>query len=912
MLKMHTNHSPDGVVKYLKNSLSKDDYYFDGKAIPGRFLGNLRAALDLPSQVSKKTFSKLVHNINPNSGDTLTARRVQGARSSYEVTMSAPKSFSMILMLSNEKTKWEMLNAHRYAVSNAMERVEHDAGVQARKEGRKTYQQTGKILWSRFDHFTSRPVLEKSDEGGRYISDMNVHSHCIIKNVSEHNGKYYALDTSVIFRNAPFYEAIYHSTLSKRLTEMGFEIERTPDRWEIKSKGITRRTLLKFSNRMRQILRLSKQLGVTTAKGRSRVAAVSRSRKSQLSQNLILRAHWDARLTMKERLGIKTARKNNEVLSALSITPEQAVNKALGKMLERTSTAHIERVYAEALKLSYGKYTLSDIKKAFAGRDDILWGKRNNLKYCTTKEVVQLEKTLVSRCVSGKNSMVPINPEYQLEHDFLNDGQKAAVKTLTTSQDQYQVLTGSAGTGKTLLLLELQSAVRNAGKNFYPLSPTSISSRDVMRKEGLENADTLASFLKNPKPLHRGDVVLLDETGLTGTKSLEKLTRLVNEQHARLIMSGDPFQHKSPEFGSPLRQILDHAGLKVARVKEILRQKNNPQYKKAVKQLAEGKGAQGFALLEKMGAVHEISELEERNRVIAEKFVNITGKGLSSLIVSPTHQEARAINEAVRSEMKFHDRIEKEGKTVRVFKQRSLTTAERQDFARYELGDSVQFFQHDKSGAKAGQVYKVINAKGKKGLRLKDEKTGKKITVPFDASEKFQVFRQETMEVCKGDHIKITQNGRAVNGGRVYNGQVYQVNELDQKGRIVLSKGKVIPIDYGHITHAYVSTSHAAQGRTIDHVIVAQSEVSYPASNTKQFYVSTSRGRYGIDIYTDSKEDLLKRIRQSGKALHGMDIYKLHQARVKRMRQLRHLETFKHIEYGQARNKNIGKELSRF
>ena len=63
-----------------------------------------------------------------------------------------------------------------------------------------------------------------------------------------------------------------------------------------------------------------------------------------------------------------------------------------------------------------------------------------------------------------------------------------------------------------------------------------------------------------------------------------------------------------------------------------------------------------------------------------------------------------------------------------------------------------------------------------------------------------------------------------------------------------------------HIDYGYASTSHSSQGATVDRVIVNIDTMrSADLVNRKQFYVSISRARHRISVYTDDKE----RLRQS-------------------------------------------------
>lgn len=59
---------------------------------------------------------------------------------------------------------------------------------------------------------------------------------------------------------------------------------------------------------------------------------------------------------------------------------------------------------------------------------------------------------------------------------------------------------------------------------------------------------------------------------------------------------------------------------------------------------------------------------------------------------------------------------------------------------------------------------------------------------------------------------------------------------------------------FRHIDHGYASTSHSAQGATVDRVIVdIDTRLSPELVNRKQFYVSISRARDSLAIYTDDR-----------------------------------------------------------
>ena len=271
MLTIYNNKDASGLVTYFSTSLSKDDYFFSGKSIPGRWHGGLVQDLDLPEKVTRKDFSSLAHNKHPKTGKKLTPRNAAERRTSIEYTFACPKSVSLVMALSEKEDGKAILNAHRLAVKKAMQAIEKDMQTQTRIEGRKTYVTTGKIVYARFDHFTARPVKMKHENIAKYVSDPHMHSHCVVMNCTKYKGRFQALEGSTIHRVAGYYEAVYHAHLSKSLQDLGYPIERNKHRYEIK--GITRNVIDKFSQRTIEIEKFAKKYGITNAQTKGTIGA---------------------------------------------------------------------------------------------------------------------------------------------------------------------------------------------------------------------------------------------------------------------------------------------------------------------------------------------------------------------------------------------------------------------------------------------------------------------------------------------------------------------------------------------------------------------------------------------------------------------------------------------------------------
>ena len=133
--------------------------------------------------------------------------------------------------------------------------------------------------------------------------------------------------------------------------------------------------------------------------------------------------------------------------------------------------------------------------------------------------------------------------------------------------------------------------------------------------------------------------------------------------------------------------------------------------------------------------------------------------------------------------------------------------------------------------------------------------------LPLGAPETFSVHERDTIEICEGDRIRITANGRSEDGHRLNNGSIYVVDHISHDGKLVLENGRRLGPDFKHLQYGYTLTSHAAQGKTVDRVFLAQSpELSAGASDLIQFLVSISRGSKGLKVYTTDIELLRENV----------------------------------------------------
>ncbi|MFO0946462.1 MAG: AAA family ATPase, partial [Planctomycetota bacterium] len=684
------------------------------------------------------------------------------------------------------------------------------------------------------------------------VPDPHLHAHCYVFNTTfdETEDRWKAGQFRNLKRDAPYFEAVFHSRLAHRLTEIGLPIERTPKGWELE--GIDKELVEKFSRRTRQIEEKAREMGIDSVDAKAQLGAKTREHKQRNLSFAELQQSWQDRMTEQERESLASLERKlgDETEASDSSAAARGLDYAVKHSFERKSVVPERTLLAAALKLSVGKATVEDVQREYE-QSDVIRATRRDQKMVTTKEVLQEEKRLIDFAKQGRGTCRPyVRRLDSVKRDWLNDAQQKAVKHIVESRDRVIIVRGAAGVGKTTLMQEAVESIEASGTKVYAFAPSADASRGTLREAGFKDADTVASLLNNQEKQKQveGQLIWIDEAGLMGTKTMADVFALAERLDSRLLLSGDRYQHGSVERGAALKLLENEAGIRPAEVKEIQRQKG--AYKEAIKALSEGQAASGFSKLDELGWIHEVPH-EERYKEIAADYVRATLEHKSSLVVSPTHAEGARITAEIRQNLKTLGQLDEDERTFRVLHNANLTEAERGERSNFETGDMLVFHQ---------------NAKGhKRGDRINVQSDSK---LPLDQAARFQLFRSSELSLAPGDKVRITQNGMSADGKhRLNNGALYQIAKFDDAGNIVLNNGWTVDKDFGYLAHGYVVTSHSSQGKTVDRVFVGQSSESFPASSREQFYVSASRAKEKVTVYTDNNEELLDAVSKSDERL---------------------------------------------
>jgi conjugative relaxase-like TrwC/TraI family protein len=849
MIRMIQSTSAAQAKEYFSEALAQTDYYLNDQELAGNFHGKIAVQLGITGKATKDVFHALCENQHPVTGEALTPRKKDNRTTGYDINFHCPKSVSLLHVLVDDG---HILNAFDESVQETMWDIESDAQTRVRKNNADENRQTGTLLWADFIHQTARPV-------SGFLPDPHLHSHCFVFNVTwdDIEQRFKAAQFRDIKRDMPYYQALFHKRLADKLVQLGYRIRRRKVGFDVE--GIPPAALALFSKRTDEIGRMAKEQGITDAKALDKLGGLTRAKKQKGLTLVDLKQNW-----RKQIVEADTVQKDNAILRMKGqnqgnpLSPKDCLDFTLSHCFERASVVAARRLLEAALRFGIdGDCSINSITDCFAHDNRLVKLNDGDAILYTTTEILAQEQRLIKLANKGKDCFAPFyatKPGFELTGD-----QAVASAHVLTTKNQTVVIHGRAGTGKTTLMTETIRLIEATGAKVTVVAPTAEAARGVLRDEGFDNADTVASLLTDTirRDELKGQVLWVDEAGLLGLTDMLALFELVTAQNARLILSGDTRQHSSVVRGDALRMLESLAGVEFIGVNRIYRQKSE-QYKAAVSALAMGDAQTAFEQLDKMDAVHSMNPMLPYKELV-ECYMATIKKRQSALVIAPTHCQGVAVTESIRAALRRCQRIGDTDIELMRLVNLSLTVAEKQDFSQFKPGDVIQFSQHAK-GIKKGSRWVVKETKHN-ALRIENSE-GETKTIHLNNGYSFEVYQQKKIALAKHDSIRITRNGFDSTGRRMNNGQILEVVTIDKKDQVILRNKTskaiyTVPLDFGHWAHAYCITSHASQGKTVDVVFIAQPAATFPATDLKQFYVSVSRGRYAVHIFTDDKEALL-------------------------------------------------------
>jgi conjugative relaxase-like TrwC/TraI family protein len=836
---------------YFDEHLAQNDYYAAGEIRPGQWIGTGAERLELKNIVIRDEFHALCENRNLQNGERLTQRqqREDTRRVFYDFTCSAPKSVSVLAVTLDDG---RLVSAHEEATRIAFRELETFAATRVRKQGSQRDRTTGNLIAAAFTHTSSRAL------------DPQLHTHFTVFNATfdETEKCWKALQAGGMYDAIRYGTAVYRNELAKRIQAIGYRIQPAKHGFEIE--GVSPEILKRFSKRSQQrdavVQALEQKLGRKLSNNAISLAVhQSRAKKIKGISTTEVREQQLAQLQPDELHALQKLTKTiPPVQQVRRFKPEnQAFNYAIAHVFERKSVVPEHELLGVALAQHPGELDLPALKQAVMSSAELIKTERG----LSTRQILATELVLIQTVNEGCDAVAPLHPGYQ-PADWLGEDQRRAIYHVLRTSDQITGLRGLAGSGKTTALRELVTACKEAKIEPLFCAPTAAAT-DVLRKEGFE-AVTLQSLLLSKKVLSQNNLVVLDEAGAVGIDDMKRLFDLAHD--ARVVLSGDTGQHASVARGDALRILERHSNFKSGQLTAIRRQRK-AEYRKAVELAAQKRTVEAFAQLEHMGVVAELGG-DQLHESAAKSYLKALAEKQSALLVAPTWNEIEAVTEKVRAALKASGRLAGEEKEFEVFDSLAWTEAQKRDARQYRPGMAIRFHRGQLGFDKDETVSVVAVENDSLKVQRADGSDNNFKVGQGSALFACDVGEKRKLKVAAGDKLLLQANAARK---RFINAELVEVLAINGDA-IMLTDGRVIPKNYRTFTHGYAVTSHAAQGKTVDQVLVVASSRSLPAVSQQQFYVSISRGRERCQIFTDDAERLRSHVTYSSARLAAVEV----------------------------------------
>jgi Ti-type conjugative transfer relaxase TraA len=291
------------------------------------------------------------------------------------------------------------------------------------------------------------------------------------------------------------------------------------------------------------------------------------------------------------------------------------------------------------------------------------------------------------------------------ERGLVLSGEQADALAHVTDGRDLGIVVGHAGTGKSAMLGVAREAWEAAGYEVRGVALSGIAAENLESGSGIASR-TIASMEHGwghgRDLLTARDVLVIDETGMVGTRQLERVLSHAAEAGAKVVLVGDPQQLQAIEAGAGFRSIHERQG--GAEIGEVRRQRQDWQ-RDATRDLANRRTGNALEAYRSHGMVHEAQTREQARGDLIDRWDHDrqASPDGSRIILTHTNDEVRALNEAARERMRAAGDL---GSEVHV-------AVERGDRG-FASGDRVMFLQNERGlGVKNGTLGTIeqVNAR---------------------------------------------------------------------------------------------------------------------------------------------------------------------------------------------------------
>jgi Ti-type conjugative transfer relaxase TraA len=309
----------------------------------------------------------------------------------------------------------------------------------------------------------------------------------------------------------------------------------------------------------------------------------------------------------------------------------------------------------------------------------------------------------------------------------LSDEQRRAIEHIT-GPERIAAVVGYAGAGKSTMLAAAREAWEAEGYQVHGAALSGKAAEGLEESSGIQSR-TLASWSRGWEndrgTLGRGDVFVIDEAGMVGSRQLARFVGEAEARGAKIVLVGDHEQLQAIGAGAPFRAITEEIGH--AELSEIRRQRVDWQREASV-DFATHRTAEGLAAYRDRGNISFAETGEDARGQIVRDYLADRDERPDGTRVAMAHRRAdvRAINDAIRAELQ--DR----GELAQGEDAGALTFQTNDGKREFAPGDRIVFLENNRDlGVKNGMLGTVDHVEPGRIIATLDGRGGDSVSVPM-------------------------------------------------------------------------------------------------------------------------------------------------------------------------------------
>jgi conjugative relaxase-like TrwC/TraI family protein len=665
-------------ARYYEQTVAtgREDYYSGRGESAGQWVGDGAQALGIEGSINAGELQALlVDGRHPLTGEALRAvggTSVQG----FDLTFSAPKSVSVLFAVGDEDVRRAVTRAHDAAVLDALGYLEREAVQVRRGKGGVFKEHAGGLIAGAYRHRTSR------------AGDPQLHTHVVAANLAQGaDGRWTALHGAALYAHAKTASYLYQAALREQLT-IGLGVEWGPVVKGIADvRGVPREVIEHFSQRRAEIVEAMAQSGGRSARAAQVAALQTRRAKDYGVQESTIYQRWQARAAehgltpqlLAQVVGreVDPTREDFVQAAAALMSGEsgltaQASTFTRREALQAWAELHPAGASAARIEELTDRWLASDLvvrvdgEQVPVGRNEVIATRRGMRvadveERFTTPGMLATERELVdhSRRRVGEGAAVARAQVIEAAiaaRPYLAEEQRAMVRALTCSGDGVQVVLAKAGAGKTTALDAAREAWERSGVVVQGTALGSYATKEL-RDSGVAST-TIARLLIDIEQhgLARGSVLIVDEAGMVGTRTLATLAQAAQASRVKLVLVGDDKQLPEIDAGGAFRGLARRLG---AVELHDNRRQHDPEDRRALDAHRAGRPEELVESLRRRGRIAVSPDVEQtRQALVSDWWEGAQIEGIENVaMIAMRRSEVRELNHLARERMRQAGRL---------------------------------------------------------------------------------------------------------------------------------------------------------------------------------------------------------------------------------------------------------------